>query len=119
MSKIPVFNRDNKVSAILSLGDNLTTELSFSELYSYYCYFYKNKHLKVGKFLQHVGIYDYFTSLPTRAEVLVLIAKKVLVHNKLIAQSLNITLGTVESHVNKLCQKTSNLLVVLTEMRNR
>lgn len=119
MSKIPVFNRDNKISAILSIGDDLTTDLSFSELYSYYCHFYKNKQLKVERFLQHIGIYKYFISLPTHAEVLVLIAKKTFVQNKLIAQHLNISLGTVESHINKLCQKTANLLVVLTEMRNR
>lgn len=119
MSKIPVFNQYNKVSAILSIGNDLTKDLSFSELYGYYCYFYKSKQLKVGKFLQHIGVYDYFISLPTHSEVLVLIAKKALVHNKLIAEHLKISLGTVESHINKLCQKTPNLFVVLTEMRNK
>ncbi|MBP9768572.1 MAG: hypothetical protein KBD32_03275 [Burkholderiales bacterium] len=119
MSKIPIFNRDNKVSAILSLGDDLTTNLSFFELYGYYCHFYKKKQLKVEKFLLHIGVYSYFMSLPTHAEVLVLIAKKTYVHNKLIAQHLNVSLGTVESHINKLCQKVSNLLVVLAEMSNK
>lgn len=119
MSKIPVFGRDNKICAILSLGEDLTATLSFEKLYKHYCYFYKDKHCKVEKFLQHIGVHDYFSSLPTNAETLILVAKKMLVHNKLVAQHLNISLGTVESHINNLNQKTPSLLTVLTVMSNK
>jgi hypothetical protein len=118
MNKIPVLGANKQVSAILSLCEDSTAHLTLNKLYYYYCNFYQNKYLRVEKFLQHIGVYTLFFSLPTHSEVKVLIAKKILVHNKLIAHSLNISLGTIETHINKLCQKTNSLLIVLATMNN-
>ena len=115
-SKIPVNNTPNQISAILSLNEDLTKTLSLEELYNHYCIFYPESKPRVSKFLEHIGVLNHFATLPTHAEVIVLIAKKMLVHNKLVAQKLNIQLGTVESHINRLGQKTKNLRLALSMM---
>jgi hypothetical protein len=119
MSKIPVTGANNKISMIFTTGEDLTKEMSLDELYRQYQIFYPNKKERVNKFLIHVGLRSHFSDLPTDAETLVLIAKKMFVSNKLIAQRLNIGLGTVESHTNKLMQKTPDLTKAILEMRIR
>lgn len=105
MAKYPVINNNKRVIAILGTSDDLTTTLELSKLYQYYCYFYQNRKTAIAKFLQHVGIFNYFEIMPTHAETMVLIAKKKFILNKLIAQYLNITEGTLESHINRINRK--------------
>lgn len=120
MSKIPVFDNMNRISTILSLCEDTTYELSLKELFIYYKSFYKDKTISVQKFLEHINIINYFTSLPTVSETMILINKKTLVHNKLVANKLNIALGTVETHINRLCQKTNtSLLNILSNISGK
>jgi hypothetical protein len=65
MSKIPVFNNNGRVSAILSLGEDLTSSVSQLDLFRYYCSFYKDNHQQIKMFLTHLDIFKYFSSLRT------------------------------------------------------
>lgn len=123
MAKYPVINNDNKVIAILGTSEDLTVTLELEKLYQYYRYFYKNQKIAIAKFLQHVGILDYFETLPTHAELRVLITKKRFIQNKLVAFHLNITEGTLESHINRIINKLKfnsfNLNSILLEINIR
>jgi hypothetical protein len=105
MAKYPVINNDKRVIAILGTSEDLTPTLELEKLYQHYRYFYQKQKKAISKFLQHVDISDYFAILPTHAEVMVLITRKRLSQNKLVAQYLNITEGTLESHINKIINK--------------
>lgn len=105
MSKIPVINNKNKVIAILGSSLDLTTSLSLYELYHHYCNFYSHRNTAIQMFLKHVNIFHFFNTLPTHAEIMVLITKRHLLTNKDVAIKLNITEGTVENHINKINDK--------------
>ena len=105
MAKYPVINNDQCVIAILGTSEDLTATLELGKLYQYYHHFYQNRKQAISKFLQHVGILDYFETLPTHAETIVLITKKRLIQNKLVSQHLKITEGTLESHIHKIINK--------------
>lgn len=118
LSKIPVTNTKKSVVAILGIGHDLTHTLTLDELYSYYCQFYKNKTFARRKFLEHTNISNMFIELPTHAELRVLIAKSTFIQNKEIANHLKISLATVETHINRLGQKTNNLALVCSLLRS-
>lgn len=123
MAKYPVINNDRRVIAILGTSEDLTTTLELEQLYQYYRYFYQNQKMAITKFLHHVGILDYFETLPTPAEIRVLIAKKRFSQNKLVALHLKITEGTLESHINRIINKLKldcfNLNNILLDMNIR
>lgn len=118
LSKIPVTNTKKSVVAILGIGHDLTHTLALDELYSYYCQFYKNKTFARRKFLEHTNISNMFIELPTHAELRILIAKSTFIQNKEIANHLKISLATVETHINRLGQKTNNLALVCSLLRS-
>lgn len=105
MGKFPVMNNKNKVIAILGTSEDLTATLSLNELYRYYCQFYQNCKTAIIMFLKHINIFDDFHTIPTHAETMVLITKKILIYNKLVANHLKITEGTLETHINRLIGK--------------
>ncbi|MDD3265829.1 MAG: hypothetical protein PHC75_01445 [Burkholderiales bacterium] len=121
MSKIPVTNSKNEVIAILGSSQDLTATLSLYELYQHYCNFYQHKNTAIQMFLKHINIYHQFHTLPTHAEIMVLITKRSLLTNKNVALKLNITEGTVENHINKindkLYSKPTQLRDFLTNIR--
>ncbi|RTL10030.1 MAG: hypothetical protein EKK54_12260 [Neisseriaceae bacterium] len=121
MGKLPVMNSNKQVIAILGSSEDLTASLDLRELYQYYRYFYQNRKVAISKFLEHVGILNYFERLPTDAETLVLITKKNFGQNKLVAQYLKITEGTLESHIHKIINKLKldcfNLNNILLDMK--
>ena len=108
-SKIPVIDANGDVYLILTLTNDITKTLSLMNIFELYKHFYSSKKTMIYKFLQHIGIVDYFTELPTEAETLVLIAKKSTTNNKSIANTLNRSLKTVETHLSNLKHKMSNI----------
>lgn len=108
MGKYPIMNPKNKVIAILGTSEDLTNQLDLEELYQYYRHFYKQNKTAVSMFLSHINILRYFAELPTDAETRALVAKRKFIHNKLIAQYLKITEGTVEIYINRLTNKLNN-----------
>lgn len=117
LSKIPVLGQTQNVIAILGVGHDLTSTLKLDELYSYYCHFYKDKTLARKIFLEHTKVYDMFVDIPTHAEMRTLIAKAILIQNKEVAKQLKLSLATVETHINRLGQKTAHLASVCHVLR--
>lgn len=105
MSKYPVINDKHQVIAILGTSEDLTSSVPLNKLYQYYCHFYHERKIAITMFLKHINIFNLFHTLPTHAEIIILITKKSHIQNKLVAQYLNISIGTVESHINKLIHK--------------
>lgn len=117
MSKFPVIGTNNTTTAILSLGDDLTRSLTLQELYLYYVCFYKNKRVAILKFMEHVKIKKFFYDMPTDAEIKVLVTKAKFHLNKAVALHLKLELSTIESCINKLGKKTSDLTNVINVLR--
>jgi len=118
MVKIPLV-RHKKTIAIFTFSQNLAHTLSITDLYSQYRMFY-SKHDAVVYFLKHLNIAEYFVSLPTEAEIKVLIAKTLISRNKDIAQQLNISEKTIEAHTLSIRNKLSgsNIFTILSILRN-
>ncbi len=118
MSKLPVIGKSNTVTAILSLGEDLTNQLSLDELYELYKYFYKNKREAITKFMEHVGIsQNMFHEMPNNNEVRTLIAKARFHTNKVVANHLNLALKTTDYYINQLGRKAKDLQLVLDILR--
>lgn len=117
LRKIPIIGCHNKVTAILSTGEEQTHLLPLCTLYKYYNHFYKNKKQAITKFLEHIGISSYFYQLPNHTEVMILISRAQNYQNKLIAHDLNYQLSTVQSYINQLSRKTTDLEKILCIMR--
>lgn len=117
MNKMPVMNLSNNVSAILSIGRDLTRELSLKELYGYYRHFYKNKRIATTKFLEHTGIIQFFNELPTPTELMILITRADFIRNKEVAMHLEYSKSTVESYINQIIQKVKDFDNVLAALR--
>lgn len=117
MSKLPVIGNNNSITAILSIGDDLTYSVKLDELYQYYCHFYKDKKLRITMFLTHIKVQNLFYEMPTNSEMMVLIAKARLHNNKLVATHLNLQLSTVESYINQLGRKAIDLTTVFNILR--
>lgn len=116
MKKFPVLDLSGKMVAIMTFGENLTDYLSLWDLYQHYCTFYEDKIQRVSKFLEHTQIKQYFLEPPTHCEVLVLILKELLYTNSAIAKKINVKLSTIETHINKLNQKTIEFQCVMHQM---
>lgn len=118
MNKLPIHNTKGSVSAILSIGKDITHELSLDELYTQYKHFYKNKREAIIKFLEHVGItQDLFYDMPNNNELRTLIAKAKFHTNKVVANHLEFALKTTDHYINQLGRKAKNLQAVLDILR--
>ena len=118
MRKIPVVGCNNSITAILSLGEELTHSLTLNELYHYYLHFYQNKREAIKKFVQHIGISQYFYEMPNNTEVMVLISRSQNHLNKLVANQLNYQISTVHSYINQVSRKVTDLDKILQIMRS-
>ena len=105
MSKVPIIGSNGNVIGILGTSQDLTNTLTLSELYQQYCNFYIDRKNAIKLFLGHINMSQFFHTLPSHAETMVLISKKTLLTNKAIAHYLKISEGTVENHINHLCDK--------------
>lgn len=105
--KIPVTGINNAVVGIFTFTQNLTHTLDRHELYKLYkARYHKNK--AISYFLQHLGISKYFITMPTNAEVCVLLAGIVQDNYKSIANYLNCSTKTVDMHLSNLRNKIVN-----------
>ena len=117
MNKMPVMNLSHNVSAILSVGRDLTRELRLKELYGYYRHFYKNKRIATTKFLEHTGVIQFFNELPTPTELMILITRADFIRNKEVAMHLEYSKSTVESYTSHIKQKVKNFDNFLADLR--
>lgn len=117
MVKIPIHDASRKIISILTIASTLNSELSLNEKLNIYREYYKSSSQAIKKFLEYHNILQYFNSLPTMAELNVLIAKKEFINNKLIAQHLGLSIKTIETHISHLYQKSTNLEQVVYLLR--
>ncbi|MCE3269474.1 MAG: Bacterial regulatory protein luxR family, partial [Burkholderiales bacterium] len=91
------------------MSSNITDKLTLEELWVMYKRHYLiNKQAAIQKFLTHIGIINLFNEYPTEAEIRILIAKTRADSYKKIAQLLNLSVKTVETHLGNLKQKVKN-----------
>ncbi len=90
---------------MFSFGEDLTLNVDPLFLLSNYKKFYKDRKEMILKFLQFFNIEQFFITLPTNAELRMLLAMKLNDNYKFLAQALNISIKTVESHRNNLKEK--------------
>jgi len=104
--KIPIMNENqNKTLGLFSFGEDLTLHVDPLFLLSNYKKFYRDRKEMIVKFLQFFNIEQYFVTLPTNAELRMLLAMKLNDNYKFLAKALNISIKTVESHRNNLKEK--------------
>ena len=108
MKKFPVLNNKNNVSNILTVNENITSQLGALQLWDFYKRFYitHSKHIAIQNFLQHIGLFQCFDELPTEAELFVLLTKQKFPTAKEMATQLNVSVRTIETHLSRLRNKS-------------
>ena len=104
MTKFPVLGIGNDVLGIVTYGQDLTQTLSCAELYRQYQCFY-NKQEAIRRVLTHIDADASFTLQPTEAQFEVFLEKVQGRTSKEIAQRLELSHRTVESHLAALRDK--------------
>lgn len=110
MTKTPIPSNSGIISSVFTMSENITDKLTSGQLWAIYKRFYPiNKPVAIKMYLTHIGILHLFNECPTEAEIKVLIARTQADSYKKIADLLNISIKTVESHISNLNKKTKNL----------
>jgi hypothetical protein len=104
MVKFPVLSSRKKVLGIVTYRNDITQTLSTMELYQLYRNFYKPNDA-IMRVMIRTGINQYFISPPTETQFRVLILKSDRRSNKEIAITLNMSVRTVECHIDALRNK--------------
>ena len=104
MTKFPVLGIGNDVLGIVTYGQDLTQTLSCTELYRQYQCFYNNQEA-IRRVLTHIDADASFTSQPTEAQFEVFLERVQGRTSKEIAQRLELSHRTVESHLAALRDK--------------
>lgn len=123
MIKIPLLSK-GEVSRIVTLSNNIADNLNLIDLYELYRKFYSanpRQGLAIKKFLEHIGIDKFFTTLPTDAEIRVLIARKSSGTQKELAYIVSSSQKTVETHLCNLRKKIhgSDIYGLVLNIRNK
>ena len=103
--KIPVFNENNKTTAIFTYSYDLTKTLDLSSIFAFYKQAYSDPRIAIQYFLHYLGIDSYFLETLTETELAVLIAMKYNSAHKSVARKLGIQPKTVEIHTGHLRSK--------------
>jgi len=104
MTKSPVLGIGNHVLGVVTYGQDLTQTLSCAELYRQYQCFH-NRQEAIRRVLIHIDADANFTSQPTEAQFEVFLEKVQGRTSKEIAQRLELSHRTVESHLAALRDK--------------
>lgn len=105
--KIPVVGVNKNVIGIFTFTQNLTHTLDRQVLYQLYREHY-NKNDAIFRFLHHIGVAKEFISLPTEAELRILLARSIQDNYKSVANMLNCSPKTVDMHLHNLRDKIPN-----------
>src|SRR5437764_486622 len=74
LRKIPLFNQQQQVTAILTYAEDITHSLSLIDLYKLYQKHYQKKLNAIQAFLSHLKVVQHFYRLPTNRELMALLA---------------------------------------------
>lgn len=107
MKKYPIITSNKQVCSVLTLNQNITKDISLIQLWIMYKNIYKiQKNLNtIRDFLTYLKISTFFYEMPTEAELTVLITKYTKSTIKEIANYLNLSPRTIETHVARLNSK--------------
>lgn len=104
MVKFPVLGSRGNILGIVTYRNDLTSTLSFSALYILYRHFYDSRGA-IRRVLACLKIDRCFITLPTDAQLRVLLLKAERRSNKDIAKYIGASVRTVECHINGLRNK--------------
>jgi DNA-binding CsgD family transcriptional regulator len=104
--KMPVFDCEGKVSAILSINFKSEKVVSPVDLHQLYKSIYKDKKIAVEKTLKHLNIFQYFEVSITEKELICLLHMRINTAHKYLADKLFVSKKTIETHVSRLLQKS-------------
>ena len=111
LKKIPVKNSKGGISAIFTVNQDITYQLSVLDLLSLYKNTYnKNKAIAITNFLKHINVFALFNLLPTEQELMVLLYRVEYESAKLIANRLHRSVRTIEAHLDNVKQKLNKQL---------
>lgn len=118
--KMPLMGTNNKVTAVLTILTDRTKQIDFFMLLNLYKKMYKDKSSGLIQFVKYLGLDAFFYDNLTEKEILCLLHMKSNQSYKNIADTLRISLKTVETHVSHIIAKlkAENLSAVLAYLRN-
>lgn len=116
MEKTPIIDSNGEASSILTMSRDLSVDLSLAELFNLYKKHLTktDKNLFIRGVLKHLGLDEYFTSLPTEGELRVLLAQRNLYSYIEVAKVLGLSLNSVKKYVVELRKKVKNYDLVRT-----
>jgi len=118
VKKIPVLSK-RKVSGILTFALDLSAGLPHETLYTLYKNIFGSRRLAVEKTLTHLDLNPWFFAAPTEVEWLVLVARSEGKSNQQIATERQVSVRTIETHINRLRSKLRGEVLpqVIQELR--
>ena len=108
MTKAPICNKDNKVSAILTMSFEITNTLDRFHIFNIYKKIYKKKREACLYFLQHLKIIKFLKEILSDKEIICLLNMVENKSHKWIAGKMTISHKTVESHISNIMNKIKN-----------
>ncbi len=109
MTKIPVNSiTGKKVSSIMTISEDFTDRVSNFSLYELYKRHYTTKANAIRYFMKHLKIEKFFSKTLTEKEMYCLLWMQKDQHYRSIADSLYVSIKTVEFHVTNIAAKLHN-----------
>lgn len=105
MTKLPVLNFENKVSAILTTSFDITERINRFFIFDKYREIYKKKKEACFYLMKHLRIDMFFLETLSEKEMLCLLYMTENNTHKNLTQKMHITNKTVESHINNITNK--------------
>lgn len=117
--KVPLLGADNKPVALLTTVLDRTKNLDLFYLFNLYLKLAPSKSKGVSSFMRFLGVDRFFYEELTYKEALCLLCMRLNQNYRSVAQKLNISIKTVESHVSHIISKLKEgrLAIVLTYLR--
>jgi DNA-binding CsgD family transcriptional regulator len=118
--KLPLVGASNKVTAVLTLLTERTKQINFFALLNLYKKMYRDKSSGLLQFMKYLELDAFFYGELTEKEILCLLNMKSNQSYKSIAEILQISLKTVETHISHIIAKlkSGNLALVLAYLRD-
>ena len=104
LKKIPLFDYQDKINAVLTFSEDITHSLDLLGLYHLYKKHYPIQQA-IRQFLNYIKIAHYFHKLPTNQEVTTLLMLRYSTTSKYVARKLDISYRTVEEYKARLRNK--------------
>ena len=123
MTKVPILNSENKVSAILTTSFDITKRINRFVIFNKYKNLYRKKRQACDYLMKHMNINMFFNEVLSEKEIICLLHMTENSSHKYVAKKMNVSTKTIESHVNNIINKlklktVSELLEFLRKPNN-